>query len=185
VATAAASEALPAQRLAGEISEHVERATQTLLSPSAAACSVVEFEALAVPATWAEVWPDGSGKESTRAVTAPIWNAPIQAALAKHGAVFFPKRDQPYYINSPIVLTSGQRIGADPEAEIRLVPNTNTCMVRNQHLVSGQDRPIPADAVPDTDLTSQACSEMWADSRAESGDRTTTHLKNNREHSAE
>jgi hypothetical protein len=33
--------------------------------------------------------------------------------------------------------------------------------------------------------TSQACSEMRADSRAESGHRTTTHLKNNREHSAE
>jgi len=150
--TAAASEVSPAQRLAGEISEHVERATQTVLPPSAAACSVLEHEALAVSGTWAEIWPDGSGKESKRAVTAPIWNAPIQAALAKHGAVFFPKRDQPYSINAPIVLTSGQRIGADPEAEIRLVPNTNTCMVRNEHLVSGQDRPIPADTVPDTNL---------------------------------
>jgi hypothetical protein len=107
---------------------------------------------LAVTASWTEVWPDASGSEVASAVTAKIWNVPIQAALAKHGAVFLPRRDKPYYINDPLVLKSGQRLCAHRETEIRLVPNTNTCMARNEHLVSGQERPIPADTVPDAKI---------------------------------
>ena len=64
-----------------------------------------------------------------------------------------PKRNEPYYINDPIVLKSGQRLYADREAEIRLVPGTNTCMVRNESLISGQSEPIPADVKPDTQIT--------------------------------
>jgi polygalacturonase len=76
----------------------------------------------------------------------------MQAALAKHGAVFLPNRDKPYYINDPIVLKSGQRLSADSKTEIRLVPNTSTCMVRNEHPIDGSDRPLPADAKPDTQI---------------------------------
>jgi hypothetical protein len=148
----AAWAASPADPLAEEIRDRVERSAQALISPPPESCSVLDFEPLAVTASWTELWPDSGGGEVARVVTAKIWNAPIQAALAKHGAVFLPKRDEPYYISDPIVLKSGQRLGADRETEIRLVPNTNTCMVRNEHLVSGQDRPIPADAVPDTGI---------------------------------
>ncbi len=148
----AAWAASPADPLAAEIRDRVERSAQALISPSPESCSVLAFEAVAVTASWTELWPDAGGGEVARVVTAKIWNAPIQAALAKHGAVFLPKRDEPYYINDPILLKSGQRLGARRETEIRLVPNTNTCMVRNEHLVSGQDRPIPADAVPDTGI---------------------------------
>lgn len=90
--------------------------------------------------------------ETSRSVEAKIWNAPIQAALAKHGAVFLPKRDQPYYIDNPIILKSGQKLVADREAEIRLVPNASTCMVRNENIINGQDAPIPNDAKPDTHI---------------------------------
>ena len=65
---------------------------------------------------------------------------------------FCPNADEPYYINDPIVLKSGQWLCADREAEIRLVPGSNTCMVRNESLVSGQSGPIPADAKPDTQI---------------------------------
>ena len=41
---------------------------------------------------------------------------------------------------------------ADRDAEIRLVPGTDTCMVRNAHLVSGQDAPIPDDTQPDRQI---------------------------------
>lgn len=145
-------EASPADQLAAEISARVERSTQAMLSPPAESCSVLAFEPSAVTASWTEVWLAASGSERPTTVTAKIWNAPIQAALAKHGAAFLPQRDQPYYINDPIVLKSGQRLWADRQAEIRLVPGTNTCMVRNEHLVSGQDGPIPAETVPDTKI---------------------------------
>jgi hypothetical protein len=142
----------PADELAKQIEEHVERSLSPSMGSPTKRGSVAEFERLAVNASWKEVWPGAGGKEVTRTVTTKIWNAPIQAALAKHGSVFLPKRDKPYYINNPIVLKSEQRLYAAPAAEIRLVPGTNTCMVRNEHVINGQDRPIPDDANPDTQI---------------------------------
>jgi hypothetical protein len=149
VATRAAS---PADELAMQIDVRVRQSAKALSVSPAQLASVPEFETLAVTSSWQELWPNADGREVRRAVEAKIWNAPIQAALAKHGGVFLPKRDKPYYINDPIVLKSGQRLVADREAEIRLVPGTNTCMVRNEHIVSGQDGPVPADARPDTQI---------------------------------
>ena len=140
-----------ADQLAGQIETRVRQAISAA-RPSRQAASVVRFERLAVTASWTEVWP-GAGGETTREVTARLWNAPIRAALTRHGAVFLPKRSEPYYINDPIVLKSGQWLCADREAEIRLVPGSNTCMVRNESLLSGQSGPIPADAKPDTQIT--------------------------------
>lgn len=150
--TTASWGASPADRLAKEIGDRVDEAVRALAGPSSKPCSVLDFEPAATAASWTEAWPDDRGGEATRVVNAKVWNAPIQAALARHNAVFLPRRALPYYINDPIVLKSGQRLDADPQAEIRLVSNTNTCMIRNEHLVSGQDRPIPADAVPDTQI---------------------------------
>ncbi len=139
-----------ADELAGQIETRVRQAISAdRLSGQEA--SVSQFEQLAVTASWTEVWPGASG-EATREVKARLWNAPIRAALDKHGAAFLPKRNEPYYINDPIVLKSGQRLCADRETEIRLVPGSNTCMVRNESLLSGQSGPIPADAKPDTQI---------------------------------
>lgn len=101
-----------------------------------------------------EIWPDAEGKETTRSVEARLWDAPIRAALesAGNGTVFLPKRDSPYYIHDPIVLKSGQHLWADRDTEIRLVPGASTCMVRNEHLVSGQAGPMPDDITPDTHI---------------------------------
>ncbi|MCY2988805.1 MAG: hypothetical protein NTY19_13180 [Planctomycetota bacterium] len=152
VAAATVRGAVASEQLADQITERVERAVKPLLSPPTASSSVVDFEGLAVTASWTEVWPGPHGTDVTSTVNAKIWNPAIQAALAKQGTIYFPARSEPYYINDPIILKSGQRLWADSKAEIRLVPGANTCMVRNEHLISGQDRPIPADAVPDTQI---------------------------------
>ncbi|MHB8862569.1 MAG: right-handed parallel beta-helix repeat-containing protein [Pirellulaceae bacterium] len=149
-ATASGADAL-ADQLAVQIDMHVRQALPMATSPDASP-SVVEYEPLAVTESWTEVWPDADGKEATRSVHGRIWNAPIQAALSKYGAVFLPHCDAPYYLNEPIVLKSGQRLSADPRAEIRLVPGVNTCMVRNEHLVASQEGPVPADTRPDTQI---------------------------------
>jgi hypothetical protein len=134
--------------LADQIEHRVRQSTAFAVSPSPKA-SVAEFEQLAVAASWKEVWPDAKGGETTRSVEGKIWNVAIQATLAKHGSVFLPKRDVPYYIDAPIVLRSNQRFCADPKAEIRLVPGTNTCMIRNEHIVGSQTGPVPSDSNPD------------------------------------
>lgn len=122
----------------------------TAFSQEPVPSSVTEFSALALESTWQEVSPQDSG--TAHLVTAKIWNAAIQAALDKFGAIHIPTQTEPYYLNGPIVLRSGQRLTADPRAELRLVPNVNTCMVRNEHLVGFADQPVPADTGPDTDI---------------------------------
>lgn len=108
---------------------------------------------LAHASVWTEIWPDAEGKALTRKVQGNIWNEAIQAALDKDNAVHLPKRDQPYYLDGPIILKSGQKLTADPDAEIRLKPGSNTCMVRNEHMVGFADQPVPADTKPDTSIT--------------------------------
>lgn len=79
-------------------------------------------------------------------------NAAIQAALDNSNAVHLPKRDQPYLLGGPIILKSGQKLTADADAVIQLKPGTNTCMVRNEHIVGYADKAVPADTQPDTDI---------------------------------
>lgn len=140
-----------AEQLAAEIDTHV-RGAVSIAGPPGRPPSVTQHEALAVAGSWTEIWPDADGRETRRPVRGRIWNAAIQAALAEHNAVFLPLMDSPYYLNEPIVLKSGQRLLADPGAEIRLMPGVNTCMVRNAHLVASQDGPVPADTEPDTQI---------------------------------
>lgn len=148
--TTVAGAGSPSDDLAGQIKnqvyQFVNEGPSTGPSPS-----VAEFEQLVSTASWSEIWPSAGGGEATQAVTAGIWNNAIQATLDKYGTVYLPKTAAPYYIDNPIVLKSGQRLCADPDAEIRLRPGVNTCMVRNENIVSGQSGPPPA-AKPDTGI---------------------------------
>lgn len=122
----------------------------SLLFGLLAPLSAVEVDAsLTHASTWTESWPDTGPRE----VKGAIWNDAIQAALDKDNTVHLPKRDQPYYLDGPVILKSGQKLTADPDAEIRLKPGANTCMVRNEHLVGFTDQPVPEDTKPDTHIT--------------------------------
>lgn len=138
--------------LAASIEAAVGAALGPLLEPLPSAPPVVAPGGLVRSENWTEVWPGADGKDEARQVTGEIWTAAIQAAIDQHQAVFIPARAQPYYLDAPIVLRSGCRLLADPRAELRLKPGTNTCMVRNANLVNGQAGPIAADLQPDTAL---------------------------------
>jgi hypothetical protein len=94
--------------------------------------------------TWTENWPNASGATETRTVTAEVWTQAFQADLDADGKLHIPARDEPYYLDGPIVMKSGQKLTADAKAEIRLKPGTNTCMVRNEHIIGFADKPVPA-----------------------------------------
>ncbi len=64
-----------------------------------------------------------------------------------------PRAAQPYYLDGPLILKFGQKISADPTAEIRLKPSSNTCLVRNEHVATLNTKPVPADQPLDTDIT--------------------------------
>jgi hypothetical protein len=80
-------------------------------------------------------------------------NAAIQAALDTNNVVHLPKREQPYLLDGPIILKSGQKLSADADAVIQLKPGTNTCIVRNEHIVGFAEQAVPEDTKPDTDIT--------------------------------
>ena len=112
-----------------------------------------EWQALVRAETWTEKWPDASGKVETRTITAEVWTQAIQTALDTQGTLHIPARAKPYYLDAPLVLKSGQKLTADATAEMRLKPDSNTCMVRNEHLVGFADQKVPSETKPDTDIT--------------------------------
>jgi acetyl esterase len=121
--------------------------------PVLTARKLSDFQPLVRTATWAEKWPDASGKIESRNVTAEVWTAAMQATLDAQGTLHIPARPQPYYLDGPLILKSGQKLSADPTAEIRLIPGSNTCMVRNEDVVTLNTKPVPADLPLDTDIT--------------------------------
>jgi len=129
---------------------------------------------------WTEKWPDKTGLLQAITVTAEVWTEAFQADLDADGQLHIPARDEPYYLDGPIVLKSGQKLTADPKAEIRLKPGSNTCMVRNEHLIGFADTPVPADTSPDTNIIIEG--GIWttlATSRAElNGNRRGNSSKN-------
>ena len=90
---------------------------------------------------WTETWPDASLKVATRTVAAEVWTAAFQADLDADGKLHIPAREQPYYLDGPLVMKSGQSLTADATAEIRLKPGTNTCLLRNEHVATLNTKP--------------------------------------------
>jgi hypothetical protein len=112
-----------------------------------------DWQLLVCTETWTEKWPDASGKAETRHVMAEVWTQAMQATLDSQGTLHIPARAQPYYLDGPLILKSGQKLSADPTAKIRLKPGSNTCMVRNEHVVTLNTKPVPANQPLDTDIT--------------------------------
>jgi hypothetical protein len=103
--------------------------------------------------TWTEKWPDKTGQIQSITVSAEVWTEAFQADLDADGVLHIPAREKPYYLDGPLVMKSGQKLTADAKAEIRLKPGTNTCMVRNEHVVTLNTKPVPRDQPLDTGIS--------------------------------
>ncbi len=111
-----------------------------------------DFRFLVRSETWNERWPTEKGTQENRTVTAEIWRAAIQAALDKEHSVYLPYRQEPYYLDGPIVLQSGDSFKADANTEIRLKPGCNTCLIRNKHILGFANQPVPDHLQPDRNI---------------------------------
>jgi hypothetical protein len=111
------------------------------------------FETLVHEETWVEKRQNAAGQIETVTVTAKIWTPAMQAMLDTQGSLYIPAQQQPYYLDGPLVLRSGQKLVAEKDAEIRLKPGCNTCLVRNANSVSFTDRPVPQETNPDADIS--------------------------------
>lgn len=78
--------------------------------------------------------------------TVLIWTRALQTALSENEVIYIPASDEPYYIDSPVVIPSNRHIIADNGAVIRLKKGVRTLMFRNEHVLDGTHFPIPSDA---------------------------------------
>lgn len=122
------------EALADEIAANVGAATENAARLREKALKIRVDAAKVRTGEWNEVWPSGKGM-ATNCVAGEIWNDAIQAAIDAHGAVYVPAREKPYYLDGPIVLSSGQAFVADKQAEFRLVPGVDMCLLRNRTVV--------------------------------------------------
>lgn len=150
-----------------QLADELRRTLEPLAAASPKAAPVDAFVPLVRKASWTEEWPGPNGTVVKRPVTGELWNDAIAAALRANNGVYLPRRDAPYYLDGPIVLRSGQTLVADPQAEFRLKPGTNTCMVRNANPVSGAKGPVPAGLVPDEKITVEG--GIWTTLRTKTG----------------
>lgn len=68
-----------------------------------------------------------------------IWSDAIDAALREGGGVYLPAREEPYYLDRPIILSDSQCITADPAAKICAVTGLDTCLVQNRQVCQYPD----------------------------------------------
>lgn len=135
------------ERLAADIEARVAAATAFADGRRERAAAVLPDAAKARSGTWEEMWPCGERVVPIR-VDGEIWTDAIQSALDAHGCVHVPARDNPYYLDSPLVLGPGQTLTADPDAEFRLVPGTDTCLLRNRSVVGMDETTLEIPGVP-------------------------------------
>lgn len=139
---------MTANQLAIKIQRRVGAAQTTVAVDESATVSVERYAGLVRDGEWEEI---GYGADR-RTVRGRIWTDAIQRALDERLAVRLPACAGPYYLDAPLVLSSGQALIADPQAEIRLKPQTNTCLIRNRSVVSGQKGPVRHGENADHDL---------------------------------
>jgi hypothetical protein len=125
--------------------------------------ALTEYAALARDATWRQKWDAGRRAiAEEHEVTGRVWSDAIERCLADHGAVFIPRLDGPIYLDRPIVMRSGQRLVAEPDADIRLKQGAGgACMLRNAGVRFGQHGPIRHCEGADEDIRIEG--GLWSD----------------------
>ena len=70
-----------------------------------------------------------------------IWTQALQAALNEHEVVVIPARDEPYMIDSTVVIPSNRSVRAYG-ATLRLTPDCDVIMFRNSSTEDGTHKPV-------------------------------------------
>jgi hypothetical protein len=148
-------------------------------SPLSPPRSILDYADLATEQTWEQQWDAESRQISTpHSITAKVWSNAIEQCLEKNSSAYLPNTISPIYIDRPIVLKSGNRLIAHPQAEIRLIIGAvGTCMVRNASVRYSGDAPVEMCAGADEDILIEG--GIWNDQRNEGRGRGGLSDKNN------
>jgi len=118
----------------------------TVAAPQGSPRLLTDYAHLACEGRWSE----RTATEEV-SVVGTVWTRALQTALDENVAVRIPAELTTIYLDGPIVIRSGQRLFVDAGVELRLKPNTSTCMIRNANPTPGQQHAVSAEH-PDTDI---------------------------------
>ena len=92
------------------------------LPSSPAPRSILDYSDLATESAWQQAW-DADSRQLTEphSITAQVWSDAIERCLSENNCAYIPKMDSAIHIDRPIILKSGDRLIAHPEAEIRMI----------------------------------------------------------------
>ncbi len=90
-----------------------------------------------------------------------VWTAALQAALDEHETVIIPASDNVYYIDDTVTIPQHRHISAYG-ATVRLTPDCDVLMLRNQNAIDGTHLPINR-SHPDENIS--VCGGRWEESR--------------------
>ncbi|MFZ2657843.1 MAG: hypothetical protein WAX69_23115 [Victivallales bacterium] len=133
------SEITPASReksLIGEILDAVKSLSASDLEVKG--YEVDQYRDLVKTSSWTEMHCADDGQMQKVNVNGQIWSDAIQKTLDTHDNVIIPERDEPYYIDRPIVLKSDNHLIVKGKGRIILKPGSNCSMIRNKHIICGQ-----------------------------------------------
>ncbi len=90
-----------------------------------------------------------------------VWTAALQTALDEHEIVVIPASDEVYFIDDTVVIPANRHISAFG-ATVRLTPDCDVLMLRNQNAVDGTHIPVDR-SHPDENIS--VCGGRWEESR--------------------
>lgn len=90
-----------------------------------------------------------------------VWTSALQTALLEHERIIIPASDEIYWIDATVVIPSNRHIEA-VGATVRLVPDCEVLLLRNEHTKDGTYSPIDSS---DTDCNISIHGGSWEESR--------------------
>ena len=90
-----------------------------------------------------------------------IWTEALQTALDEHEHIIIPASDAVYFIDHSVTIPANRRISAYG-ATVRLTPDCDVLMLRNENTVDGTHAPIDR-TTPDCNIS--ICGGRWEESR--------------------
>jgi len=125
-----------------------------------------DYASLAEKRTWHQGWNPVTRTLSKEplAMTGMVWSAAIEQSMKEQNGVLIPEMAEPVYLDRSIIVESGSRIIVHPKTEIRMIiGDTEHCLVRNRHIVSGQNGPVDLCKGADRDILIEG--GIWSDQK--------------------
>lgn len=124
----------------------MKKNNEALISTLCGRCSILDYSHLVRQSEYGEIWTEA-----------------LQAALYEHEIVEIPSSKKPYFVDNTIIVPSNRRIIAW-RAVVKLVPECEVLLLRNENVKDCTDAPLAKDVIPDRNIS--ICGGCWSESNS-------------------